>query len=288
MRYFIDKYPSVVEYRRAIASPKNAFVQDFLAGGEIRTDARGMPQMSSGGFACLSIVKADSENTWVVRMFTKPQTALEVRYKKAVADQSPKDCLLEAYFYESGVCVVGYEKSFPLVIIRFAEGPTLRSFLVDACRNEDIKAISSLRDSFDAMRAELKSCQMIHGDLSPDNMIVQKNSSLQIKLVDYDNCWHPSCGQLNSNVGLNALQVPGKSSVIDASFDDFSFAVYTGVLNLLTIEPKWGTDDALYEQQFLISLADLDNPQSSQILSRIRLRIPDSYAEIMGLYNSPQ
>jgi serine/threonine protein kinase len=281
----MDKYPSLVEYRRAIASPKTAFVDDSLAKGEVVRDANGMPQMSSGGFACLASIVVDAENTWVVRMFTKPQTNLGVRYK-ALADQLPRNCLLEAYFLESGIRVGDYEKSFPLVIIKFVEGPTLRSFLVDACRNEDKKAISSLRDSFVAMKTELKSCQVVHGDLSPDNIIVQKGRSLEFKLVDYDNCWHPSCGPLDSNVGVTALQASGKSSIIDAFFDDFSFAVYTGVLNLLTIEPKWGIDDDLYEQQFLISLADLDDPESSPILSRMKSQSLKSYAEIMDLYRS--
>lgn len=280
----MNKYPSLVEYRRAIASPKTAFVEDFLAKGEVRR-TNGMPQMSSGGFACLAKIVADAENTWVVRMFTKPQTDLGVRYK-ALADQLPRKCLLEAYFMESGIRVGDYEKSFPLVIIKFAEGPTLRSFLVNACRNEDKKAISSLRDSFVAMKTELKLCQLVHGDLSPDNIIVQKGSSYQFKLVDYDNCWHPSCGPLDSNVGLNALQVSSKSVKIDSSFDDFSFAVYAGVLNLLTIEPIWGIDDDHYEQQFLISLADLNSPESSQILSRMKLQSSKSYAEIMDRYRS--
>jgi len=281
----MSKHPSIVEYRRAIADPKSAFIDDFLANGEVKKDGVGLPQMSSGGFACLATVRADAENTWVVRFFTKPQSDLPSRYR-AVVEQTPRDCLLEAYYLEDGVFVSGYSETLPIVIIRFAEGLTLRNFLINACRRENRKAIVELRDSFDSMKFDLRDCKLIHGDLSPDNLIVQGRQTLRIKLVDYDNCWHPSCGNLKSNVGKNALQRRHSPPFMDSTYDDFSFAIYAGVLELLAMQPGWGVEDDLFEQQLLISLEDLDHPESSRLLCELKEMAPTSYEQILDLYNT--
>lgn len=280
------KYPSLVEYRRAISKPNVAFAhQDFLARGKIFSDARGIPEMSSGGFACVARIQSDPENLWVLRMFTKPQTHLKERYK-SVNDLLPKNWLLEAYFIEDGIRIIGYEESVPIVVIRFTDGLTLRKFLVDACVRSDTKLIEKLHQSFFYMGSEVKLSGLVHGDLSPDNLIVTDNHEMQIRLIDYDNCWHPNCGQLTSNVGESALQAPKKSLIMDASYDDFSFALYNAVLGLLAIEPKWGIDDDFYEQQLIVSQVDLANPETSAILSRIKTLLPNSYNEILDLYTS--
>lgn len=281
----MNEYPSIVEYRRALADPKSAFIEDFLADGEVGVDQLGLPQMSSGGFACLTTVKTDSENTWVVRLFMRPQSELPRRYR-AVVEQMPCDCLLEAYYLEDGICVSGYDRNFPIVIIRFTEGPTLRSFLCNACRKNDTNAIRELRDSFNLMKSDLQVRNLIHGDLSPDNLIVQCKQKTRIKLVDYDNCWHPSCGKLSSNVGKSAFQRRQGFRHIDPRFDDLSFAIYESVFELLETDPEWGIEDDLYEQQLLISIFDLEFPESSEILSELRKIAPVSYQKILDLYNS--
>lgn len=278
------KYPSLVEYRRAISKPNVAFAhQDFLARGKILSDARGIPEMSSGGFVCVARIQSDPENLWVLRLFTKPQTHLKERYE-AVNELLPKSWLLEAYFIEDGIRLNGFEESVPIVVIRFADGLTLRKFLVDACGRGDTKSIEKLHELFSNMAAEIKLSRLVHGDLSPDNLIVTNDNGMQIKLIDYDNCWHPDCGLLTSNVGESALQAPRKPLIMDSSYDDFSFALYNAVLGLLTIEPKWGTNDDDYEQQLIVSQVDLANPETSAIMSRIKLLLPISYNEILELY----
>ena len=170
--------------------------------------------------------------------------------------------------------------------MRFAKGPTLRKFLFDACVRSDTRLVKKLHQSFSTMRNEIKLSGLVHGDLSPDNLIVTNDNEIQIKLIDYDNCWHPSCGQLTSNVGESALQIPRKSLIMDSSYDDFSFALYNAVLNLLAIEPKWGTNDDLYEQQLIVSQVDLANSGTSAIMSRIKSLFPISYNEILDLYTT--
>lgn len=282
----MDRYPSLVEYRRAISKPSVAFAHhEFLAQGKILSDDRGIPEMSSGGFVCVARIQSDEENLWVLRMFTNPQTHLKERYT-AVNELLPKNWLLEAYFIEDGIRLDSFEETVPMVVMRFAKGPTLRKFLFDACVRSDTRLVKKLHQSFSTMRNEIKLSGLVHGDLSPDNLIVTNDNEIQIKLIDYDNCWHPSCGQLTSNVGESALQIPRKSLIMDSSYDDFSFALYNAVLNLLAIEPKWGTNDDLYEQQLIVSQVDLANSGTSAIMSRIKSLFPISYNEILDLYTT--
>lgn len=141
----------------------------------------------------------------------------------------------ELYLYtspESGVWV-------DVVLGDWIEGTTLQQAIVQAAQAHDTQQLTRLCEAFDTLAAKLVSDDWAHGDLKPENIIVDGQGELH--LIDLDALFLPAfAGQMSSELGTAAFQHPSRNaSDFDAAIDDYSVALITTALHALKLDPTF-------------------------------------------------
>lgn len=138
----------------------------------------------------------------------------------------------ELYIYE------GIEGRWVDVVLdSWIEGETLEDTIAGATKSSDRDKLKELACKFDALSIELLSKEYAHGDIKPDNIIVDNGGELH--LIDLDATYLPSmAGELSSELGTKAFQHPARTvETFDDSLDDFPIALISTALHALSIQP---------------------------------------------------
>jgi serine/threonine protein kinase len=169
-------------------------------------------------------------------------------------------------------------KVLPFVRMKFIDGLSLGTFIAKYYENS-IK-MQELCDAWLRMIRELETLQMAHGDLDLTNVFVtEKNGTIILKLIDYDNAWVPAFTGLQltqTEVGHEHFQHPAFASRTTRAFDQYMdhFAALTIYISLkaLTFRPglykdaQWGSSDA----HLLLTKTDYE-AESKSLLNKISL-----------------
>jgi hypothetical protein len=181
----------------------------------------------------------------------------------------------------------------PVLKMAWCPGVTLGKFVVDCCKRGDTANLSALRSLVAGLSQECRLAHFVHGDLSPDNILVVDNGGeLELKLVDYDSVLFPGIENLPSLVGLTQMRHPES---IDRTLDDdlVAFAIYDLVLEflienheLIVMEDRRMVDEVetaegLFEQRFLLGRDDFLSESSH--LSPIAKRVQQFAGHRFGL-----
>lgn len=129
-----------------------------------------------------------------------------------------------------------------VVFDEWIEGKTLEQTIIDAANCDNRSKLKELASKFDALSIELLDSHYSHGDIKPDNIIV--DGSGELHLIDFDASYLPSmAGQLSSELGAKAYQHPSRTiETFDDSLDDFPIALISTALHALSTLP------ALYQK----------------------------------------
>lgn len=131
----------------------------------------------------------------------------------------------------------------------WVEGMTLQQAIVQAVEARDRARLSKLSEAFDMLSADLVSDQWAHGDLKPENIIVDAHGALH--LIDFDALFLPAFdGETSPELGTAAFQHPSRSaSDFDAALDDYPTALIATALHALILDPtlyhRYGDADGL-------------------------------------------
>ena len=275
------QYPLISEYVDAIRSAEDNF--DKLCNLRPVLDNNGNPVMSSGNFAVVFKMKdVKTGKLYAVKCFTKEQEGREEAYRQ-IADElefvqstylaKVKYCDKELFVDTNG----SDDNEFPVLLMDWVEGETLDKYIRQNIN--DTYALEMLAYNFSRLAMWLLPQPFAHGDLKPNNILVQHDGSLA--LVDYDGMFVPAMhGQKSRELGSPDFRHPLRSEAdFNEHIDDFPAISILLSLRLIAFEPsllkKYGAADRL-----LFTESDYCDLSSCQLLKAV---FPSQITEVNTL-----
>jgi len=139
----------------------------------------------------------------------------------------------EIYVYD----IYGGGAYYDIVVAEWTEGVTLETAMKRASRNDGF-TFGALSEAFDEAARRLLEREWAHGDLKPENIIVQPGGTM--RLIDYDAMFVPSLsGRPAFEIGTPPYQHPARDErMFDKSLDDYPVALISVCLRALSLEPQ--------------------------------------------------
>ena len=167
-----------------------------LGGMEVCRDSRGRMCYTVGNSAIVFRVRHEG-HIRSLRCYMHPPRHLAEIYGERLLPQ-------ELYLYDSPRSRVWVD----VVLGDWIEGATLHEAVAEAAAAEDATRLGQLAAAFDRLAARLTSDDWAHGDLKPENIVV--DSSGRLHLIDLDAMYLPAfAGGGEPRTGYRGLPTPG-------------------------------------------------------------------------------
>jgi hypothetical protein len=282
-------FPTRVEYNAAIVNHKATFRYPRLQDAVPQRASNGTYIIGGGAYAVVSKISIGQEQ-WALRLPTAKQNGADARYKAIAAEvASGNDLFVKVIYAPDGIeAPVGSGLIRPVVLMEWVNGAVVRDFVIEACEIEDCRALQSLRDAFVKLAENMHRSGVSHGDLSPDNIIVdQTGDEIQLQLVDYDSVQIEKTGPLPSSVPLTPMRHPGGPIIADLHSDKLPFLIYFGVLTALINNPALGKNPDNYDQKFLIDSQIAREGLGDEMMQHLHHAAPDEIDRIIEALKNP-
>lgn len=277
------RWPSRADYSIALDDPSTFFESQELRTCEIVKPNKFSNIKSTGTFACIAKAMIDG-SPWALRLFLTEQVGVEYRYRAIESRLSDlRPYLVQFAYCHDEVSVTGLDGRFPLMRMQWIEGPTLGEFIHNACRVGNNDDIRWTRVELAKLRSHLRSNSAAHGDLSPENIIINtETSSRELKLVDYDSMWLPEIAAIATSTGLGPFQHPRRTNPIGPTSDEMAFEIFDLVLSYLEKHPADGIGPGAFDKQFLISARSLTRDLTEPSLVKLRYFAPEQFDRLLS------
>lgn len=254
------RWPSVSQYDDALLNAKDDFLVEHLRNMQVISGDGGDSSIfSTGAFACVAKILVD-DVYWALRMFVRSQDEIVERYRAIRSSQDRGELtglLAPVEYYENAVRVNvdGVDAVYPVVLVQWIDGLTFSRFVVQAYEREDLEALNQLVIAMRGLRNEMVQRGVAHGDLSPDNMIVEETATgIEVRLLDYDSLWFPEISDLRCSVSEDGdFQHPLRPNPIGPMADQVAIEMYDLSLRFLTSGEKIEGLRNLFDQRILMS-----------------------------------
>ena len=196
-----------------------------LAGAEVCRDAQGRILYTAGNSAVVFRIRHRGQ-VRSLRCYLRPMRHLREIYREQFLEK-------ELYLYDTA----GAGTWVDVVVGEWIEGETLSEAAERAAAERDTQRLQALAAAFDALAARLVSDDRAHGDLKPENIIVDAQGIL--RLIDFDAAYLPEfAGEQSPELGTAAYQHPARTAAdFNAQLDDFPAALISTALHALALDP---------------------------------------------------
>ena len=186
----------------------------------------GRPVFHTGNSAVVFRIRLDGRDR-LLKCYTRPHRHLEAIYGDRFR---PAELFLYTAPSEGMWADV--------VVDDWIEGETLREAVRRAAGAGDRMRLAGLSAAFDTLAAAMVSDRTAHGDLKPENLIVDPAGALHP--IDFDAAFLPAfAGEQSPELGTAAYQHPARTAAdFDASLDDYPAALIATVLHAAAHDPS--------------------------------------------------
>ncbi len=278
------KFPSADRYNEAVQNPAVYFLDPDVKGRRVQTDALGLPEVLSGGFAfTYRFIGAGGDIA--VRCFHREIPELLERYNAISAFLARLRSRFFVEFAYVGRGIRVENARLPIVRMQWVEGETLLGYV--ARRRGEPRALAQLREQLGAFAEEGEGSGYAHGDIQHRNFMVTPDGAL--KLVDYDGMYVPALRHLRAaDAGHPHFQLPSRpAGDFGPRMDRFPLAVLD--LSLEALQQAPGLFDKFHRgENLILSQGDFLDPAHSPVLNAMA-RIPRlaarvaAFSEVCGL-----
>ena len=232
-------YPLISEYIEAIRSAEDNF--DKLSNLRPVLDNNGNPIMSSGNFAVVfKMQDIDTGRFFAVKCFTREQDEREERYKEIIKELENNTIpyFVNIQYMENELYVDTQQSDmhdYPILLMDWVEGVTLDLYMKTIAHNPYKRELLAIK--FQHLVCWLLPKHFAHGDLKPENIIVNENGN--IVLVDYDGMFVPSLnGKTAIEMGTPMFIHHGRTvSFFNEYIDDYAAVLILVLLKVNAISP---------------------------------------------------
>jgi hypothetical protein len=256
-----------------------------LGGGSIRRDAGGHPVRASGRHNVVYELRTPSGRILALRVPLQParerDNRLAQRYSALQRDhlldelRAPHGPLpADIQWVPDGLRVPGpdgWPIARPLVVMERVPGRTLREMVTRLCQEDDGPHLGLIADRWLEAALAMETAGFVHGDLSPDNIMVRPDGSVAV--VDLDTAtWTGFALAPDFREDTSALRHPQGSTRNPAYGDRFPALMVWAALRILATQPNLlpGTP----AEGLLFSNADVRRPSTSPLFTRLNESAP--------------
>lgn len=203
----------------------------------LERDASGRVRYTVGNAAVTFPIQMDGHR-YALRCYFSPSPRLKQIYGEEYLER-------ELFLYDAPP----HGRWVDVVLTSWVEGEEMASAIKRAAEAYDRTMLSALAERFDRLAIKLLEAPWAHGDLKPENIIVDPAGELH--LIDRDAMFLPEmAGEKSAELGTAAYQHPLRSADdFDATIDDFSVALISSALHALALDPtlyeRFGERDGL-------------------------------------------
>lgn len=220
-----------------------------LRGVGVCRDAQGRLQYSAGNSAVVFRILHEGRIR-SLRCYLRPMRHLREIY-------GPRYLERELFVYDAA----GRGTWVDAVLGEWIDGETLAEAAEHAAAAHDTQCLQRLARAFDRLAAAMVSDDRAHGDLKPENIIVDREGSLHP--IDLDAAFLPEfAGEPSPELGTAAYQHPARTAAdFDARLDDYPAALISTALHALALDPALGerharTDGLLFTPRRILQGCD--------------------------------
>lgn len=195
---------------------------------ELCRDASGAPLYSAGNSAAVFRVRHRGRER-ALRCYFRRRRNLGAIYGEAYL---PEELFLHTSPTEG--CYVD------IVLCDWIPGRNLGEHIDEAVATEDRAALAALARRFDRLALAMVSDDRAHGDLKPENIVVDPAGDL--RPIDLDGLYLPAfAGERSPELGTAAYQHPARTAEdFDERLDDYPAALLSTALHALALDPSFG------------------------------------------------
>ncbi|MDO4764039.1 MAG: AarF/UbiB family protein [Flavobacteriaceae bacterium] len=275
----MKQYPSIVEYEKAIRTLGSACLN--LPNGYEFIPNKLQPikvfKVASGSFAIVFKVREiGTGKLFALRGFLNMANPKKI--DRAIAISNSLQTVSEYWicktqFFPNGISI--NHQQYPIILMEWCDGIPLNEYVSTIL--QDNYKIAELQRKLVELSLNLEALEIAHGDIHAGNILVASNGGdIVLKLVDYDPIYVPELkGELAMEIGHSSYQHPKRDkSYYDETIDRFSFWLLLTSLEALKFDKSlWKRDTEggfNDEDNFLFKAKDLENPNHSQLVNKIK------------------
>jgi tRNA A-37 threonylcarbamoyl transferase component Bud32 len=274
---FKEHWPALMDYMHAMTNPSRNFIDPSMQAYSLMRDHGAIRPQGTDHGAVFKFSRPRAKGMtpkadMAVKVFLKADQLIEHRYKTlhtflhgGAVNYGELNKHFADFVYIPDGMRVG-QKYYPVVRMKYVQGPTLFE-AVERNRSDRAK-MKDMIFAFVRMMALVESSGIIHGDIEPENIIVQEDDMV---LVDYDLTTTPTSRSLTSRVLSNKhYRHPKLPRGEPAPNDNFSAWLMYYSLKIIAQYPAIWSIAGAKPGRLLFSADDLHKPHASHLFRLLR------------------